>query len=224
MKYSNVTKGIFENRPNRFIAHVNIDGKTEVVHVKNTGRCREILTPGTEVVLSISDNPNRKTKYDLIAAYKPDFGLINIDSQAPNQVVKEWLQAQNFDLIKPEYKFGASRLDFYLEKDNRKILMEVKGCTLEIDGIGYFPDAPTERGTKHLKELTAAVSQGYECYIAFVIQMYGINEVRPNTSTDKAFAEALESAQNSGIKILFLECEVAEDELKIVKVNPAPVR
>ena len=146
MKYRTIIKGIFEDRPNRFIAHVWIDEKLETVHVKNTGRCKELLLPGSTVILEDSDNPNRKTRYDLIAVYKEGLGLINMDSQAPNKVVAEWLATQDYDYIKPEYKFGNSRVDFYMEKEGEKYLMEVKGCTLEIDGIGYIPDAPTERG------------------------------------------------------------------------------
>ena len=151
MKYQNTIKGRFLERPNRFIAYVDVEGNTETVHVKNTGRCKELLLPGREVVLEISDNPNRKTKYDLIAVYKKGLGWVNIDSQAPNAVVKEWLESdqsgfEGITFLKPEYNFGNSRVDFYLECGQRKILMEVKGCTLEIDKIGYFPDAPTERG------------------------------------------------------------------------------
>jgi sugar fermentation stimulation protein A len=193
---------------------VELNDRVETVHVKNTGRCRELLLPGCRVILSESDNPARKTKYDLIAVYKENFGLVNIDSQAPNKVVKEWLQTQNFDLIKPEYTFGKSRLDFYLEKDERKILMEVKGCTLEVDGIGYFPDAPTERGVKHLHELTKAIKLGYESYIVFVIQMPKVSEVRPNKITDPAFVKAYNEAIQTGVKALFLQCDVRENELK----------
>lgn len=215
MKYKNIKKGIFKSRPNRFIAIVNIEGNDETVHVKTTGRCKELLIPGSQVILSQSDNTSRKTKYDLIAVYKQGLGLVNIDSQAPNQVVKEWLLAQNFGKVHPEYKFGNSRLDFYLEKDDRKILMEVKGCTLEIDGIGYFPDAPTERGTKHLRELTKAVLEGYECYIMFVIQMQKVTEVHPNAGTDPIFAKALDEAKTAGVNVICLQCIVTKDELKV---------
>ena len=159
MKYRKVVKGKFIDRPNRFVAHVELEGRMETVHVKNTGRCREILLPGTEVILAEGENPNRKTKYDLVAAYKKDFGLINIDSQAPNLVVKEWLAKQDFDVVKPEYTYGESRIDFYMERGKERFLMEVKGCTLEIDGVGFFPDAPTERGVKHLRELAAATEK-----------------------------------------------------------------
>ena len=149
MQYREVIEGKFVDRPNRFIAHVMVNGVTETVHVKNTGRCRELLLPGVDVRLEVSDNPARKTKYDLVAVYKKTLGWVNIDSQAPNKVVKEWLDTQDYDLVRPEYRYGASRVDFYMEKGDMKYLMEVKGCTLEIDGIGYFPDAPTERGVKH---------------------------------------------------------------------------
>lgn len=216
MKYNKIRKGIFVDRPNRFIAHIDLEGSIETAHVKNTGRCKEILLPSTEVILAESDNPNRKTKYDLVAAYKKDFGLINIDSQAPNQVVKEWLQKCNYDYVKPEYQYGKSRIDFYMEKGNEKYLMEVKGCTLEVDGVGYFPDAPTERGVKHVRELTAAVDNGYHCIIAFVIQMNGIKEVRPNISTHPKFGDALQEAKEKGVKILFLQCNVNEDGFEII--------
>ena len=215
MKYQNIIKGRFIERPNRFTAKVDIDGKAETVHVKNTGRCRELLLPDAEVVLEISDNPGRKTKYDLIAVYKDGLGLVNIDSQAPNKAVYEWLKTRDYDLIKPEYTHGSSRFDFYMEKGNDKYLMEVKGCTLEIDGIGYFPDAPTERGVKHLRELAEAAGQGYKCYIAFVIQMPGIYEVRANTATHPEFAQALETAKNSGVEVLFLTARISEDGISI---------
>lgn len=215
MQYKHIISGVFDNRPNRFIAQVWIDGILETVHVKNTGRCKELLLPGVKVILEVSDNPARKTKYDLIAVYKEGLGLINMDSQAPNKVVSEWLQTQGYDFIKPEYKYGNSRVDFYMEKGSDKYLMEVKGCTLEIDGMGYFPDAPTERGVKHLRELTEATRQGYHCSIAFVIQMPGIKKVLPNKATHPEFAVALEEAKAVGVKIYYLCCEITEDELKI---------
>ncbi len=215
MKYSNVTKGIFIERPNRFIAKVNIDGRVETVHVKNTGRCKELLIPGVEVILEISDNPARKTKYDLIAVYKDGLGLINIDSQAPNKVVYDWLMQKDFDLVKPEYTYGNSRFDFYMEKGSDRYLTEVKGCTLEIDGVGYFPDAPTLRGVKHLRELTEAARAGYRCSVAFVIQMPGISEVRANVDTHPEFGVALEEARSAGVEILMLQCNITEDSLEI---------
>lgn len=216
MKYKKIIHGIFHSRPNRFIANVYINGVLETVHVKNTGRCRELLLPGAEVILEVSDNPARKTKYDLIAVYKEGFGLVNIDSQLCNKVAGEWLEKQGYDYIKPEYTYGASRVDFYMEKNGEKYLMEVKGCTLEIDGIGYFPDAPTERGVKHLKELTTAVEQGLHCSVAFVIPMEGVTEVRANVATHKAFGDALEEAKRAGVDIVFLPCKVLPDEVWII--------
>ncbi len=216
MKYKNVIKGRFIERPNRFIARVDIDGRVETVHVKNTGRCRELLVPGANVILSVSDNPVRKTRCDLIAVYKEGFGLVNMDSQAPNAVVREWLERQGCDVIRPEYTYGRSRFDFYAEKDGRKIFMEVKGCTLEVDGTGYFPDAPTERGTKHLRELTEAVGEGYRSVLAFVIQMEGVDVVKPNSATDPAFATAFEKAVAGGVEVLYLRCAVEEDAIEIV--------
>ena len=242
MRYEKIIKGIFKDRPNRFIAHVEIEGKLETVHVKNTGRCKELLIPGCTVILEDFRNrsgyENRKTKFDLIAVYKNleqnhplyknhNFLLINMDSQAPNKVVAEWLALQDYDFIKPEFTYGNSRVDFYMEKkttaseksgthQKQKFLMEVKGCTLEKNGIGYFPDAPTERGVKHLKELAAAVEHGYECCLAFVIQVPGVKTVLPNIETHPEFGKALEEAKSSGVEVLFLQCIVNEDELKIV--------
>lgn len=219
MKYENTVHGKFHSRLNRFVAKVYIDGKLETVHVKNTGRCAELLLPDADVILEMSDNPNRKTKYDLICVHKEHLGWVNIDSQAPNKVVAEWLGGQDYTLVKPEYTYGASRVDFYMEKGEQKYLMEVKGCTLEVDGIGYFPDAPTERGVKHLRELTEATKLGYHCAIAFVIQMEGIYEVRPNVAMHKEFGEALEEAKQAGVKVLYLTCRVTEDVLEIRQVN-----
>ena len=216
MKYKNITGGTFHSRPNRFIAKVYVDGVLETVHVKNTGRCKELLLPGAEVILEVSDNPARKTKYDLVAVYKQGLGLVNIDSQLCNKVAGEWLAKQGYDYIKPEYTYGASRVDFYMERDGEKYLMEVKGCTLEIDGIGYFPDAPTERGVKHLRELTTAVERGFHCSIAFVIPMEGVTEIRANVTTHKAFGEALKEAKAAGVEVIFLPCKVIPEEVIIV--------
>ena len=216
VKYREIVEGIFIDRPNRFIAHVDIEGVVNTVHVKNTGRCKELLIPKTPVRLEVSDNPNRKTLYDLVAVYKKKFGWINMDSQAPNKVVKEWLETKGYDYIKPEYKYGDSRIDFYMRKGNQEYLMEVKGCTLEIDGMGYFPDAPTTRGIKHLRELIKAKRAGYECAVAFVIQMEGINEVRPNIDTHPEFGVALQEAKEAGVKILYLTCKVGRDPLEII--------
>lgn len=215
MKYRNIIHGKFASRPNRFIAKVWVEGKLETVHVKNTGRCKELLLPDSDVILEVSDNSDRKTKYDLIGVYKEKLGWVNIDSQAPNKVVKEWLEQKDYTLLKPEYTYGDSRIDFYMEKGEQKFLMEVKGCTLEIDGIGYFPDAPTERGVKHLRELSKAVKDGYQCYVAFVVQMEEINEVRANVTTHKEFGQALEEAKAAGVKVLCLGCKVTEDTLEV---------
>ena len=213
MKYQNIAWGIFLDRPNRFIAHVEVDGHIETVHVKNTGRCRELLLPGAEVWLTAPGTEGRKTKYDLIAVRKSNGILINIDSQAPNAVVHEWLKKQQYDLIRPEYTYGDSRIDFYLERGSERTLMEVKGCTLEVDGTGYFPDAPTARGVKHLHELSKALTDGYRAVLAFVIQMEGITEVRPNIQTHPEFGTAFEEAKAAGVRILFLPCHVEPDGL-----------
>lgn len=218
MRYDNIVYGKFHSRPNRFIAKVWVGEELETVHVKNTGRCRELLLPNASVALEVCDNPNRKTKYDLVSVYKEKLGWVNIDSQAPNKVVKEWLEKQEYTLIKPEYTYGDSRIDFYMEKGEQKYLMEVKGCTLEVDGIGYFPDAPTERGIKHLHELSRAAKEGFICYAAFVIQMEGIKEVRANVATHAEFGKALEEAKAAGVQVLCLECRVTEDTLEIVRV------
>ena len=220
MKYDNATRAIFLNRPNRFIAEVDIDGHKEIVHVKNTGRCRELLIHGCEVWLTAPGTPGRKTKYDLIAVRKGSGTIFNIDSQAPNKVVREWLDKQDFDRIVPEYTYGDSRIDFYMERKSggiepEKYLMEVKGCTLEIDGIGYFPDAPTERGVKHLKELIKAKNAGYRALLAFVIQMDGVTEVRPNIDTHPEFAEIFYKAKATGVEVLNLTSHVTPEEIVI---------
>lgn len=220
MKYANIYSATFISRPNRFIANVEIDGQIETVHVKNTGRCRELLIPGVEVMLEKSNNPARKTAYDLVMVYKEGLGWINIDSQMPNYLVKEWLATnpqpfENVTTIKPEYTYGNSRFDFYMERENGKILMEVKGVTLEREGIGYFPDAPTERGVKHIKELIKAKQEGFDAYLTFVIQMNGIKEVRPNITTHPEFGAALTEAEKAGVKILFLGCQISMNEIKI---------
>ena len=226
MKYERIVKGKFLARPNRFVADVEIRGEIERVHVKNTGRCRELLIPGVSVYLEESTNPERKTKYDLVAVEKEGLGIVNIDSQAPNKVMGEWLAKQGYDYIKPEYKYGNSRMDFYLEKSAEKTLtektllertlIEVKGCTLEIGGIGYFPDAPTERGVKHIRELIKAKEEGYRAILAFVIQMEGIYEVRPNMETHPQFGEAMDEARSKGVEILMLPCRVTPSELEII--------
>lgn len=224
MKYNNITQATFINRPNRFIAEVDINGRREIVHVKNTGRCKELLIPGCEVWLTEPGTPGRKTRYDLVAVRKDNGILFNIDSQAPNKVVKEWLAGQGYSKIIPEYTYGKSRIDFYMEnagekKDDKsepeRFIMEVKGCTLEVDGIGYFPDAPTERGVKHIRELIAAKKVGYYAILAFVIQMDGVYEVRPNIATHPEFGVAMDEAREAGVEILFLTCHVEPDEIVI---------
>ena len=221
MRYKNITKTKFIRRVNRFVAEVSLNGETEVVHVKNTGRCRELLIPGCEVWLTAPGTPDRKTKYDLVAVRKSDGVLYNIDSQAPNKVVKEWLDKQDYTKVIPEYTYGDSRIDFYMEKVDsdgkiEKYLMEVKGCTLEIDGIGYFPDAPTERGVKHIRELIKAREAGYRTALAFVIQMAGVSEVRPYIDMQPEFGEAMEDAKKAGVDIIFYKCHVEPDSLEIV--------
>ncbi len=216
MKYDNITQATFIKRPNRFIAEVEIEGQRERVHVKNTGRCKELLIPGCEIWLTAPGTPERKTKYDLVTVRKDNGTLFNIDSQAPNKVVKEWLATQDYDRVVPEYTYGDSRIDFYMERGIEKYLMEVKGCTLEIDNIGYFPDAPTDRGVKHIRELIKAKEFGYHAMLAFVIQMDGVTEVRANVDIHPEFGEAIDDARKSGVAILFLKCHVEPDELIIV--------
>ena len=217
MKYREIVEGAFIDRPNRFIAHVDVNDTVETVHVKNTGRCRELLVPGAAVRLEVPDNPKRKTKYDLVMVHKQGLGWVNMDSQAPNKVVAEWLATGDYDLVKSEYTYGKSRIDFYMEKNGEKYLLEVKGCTLEVDGIGYFPDAPTERGVKHLHELEQAQQAGYRCAVAFVVQMEGVTEVRPNISTQPEFGTALAEAKAAGVRVLFLLCRIGRGSLEIVE-------
>ena len=246
MKYNQVVPGIFLQRPNRFIAHILINGKEEVCHVKNTGRCHELLIPGGTVYCAVSDNPQRKTKYDLIAVEKsienqivfanagipsqhvkstPEAHstlLVNMDSQAPNAAVKEWLRSGaspfgKIDFLKPEYKYGNSRFDFYLECNSRKIFLEVKGVTLEDNSVVLFPDAPTERGVKHVRELIRCHEEGFETYVLFVVQMEHAQYFTPNRKTHPQFADALCEAQNAGVQLLAYTCKVTPDEMKIYK-------
>ncbi|HHV27793.1 DNA/RNA nuclease SfsA [Anaerosalibacter bizertensis] len=220
MKYNNMCEGIFLERPNRFIANVLIDGKKEKVHVKNTGRCKEILIKGTKVYLEKSNNPNRKTKYSLISAYKED-QLINIDSQVPNKVVFDAIKSnrikelENIKVLKREVTFGNSRFDLYFEKDKESGFIEVKGVTLENNGLSLFPDAPTERGTKHIKEMIKVVESGLKGYIFFLIQMENIKYFTPNTSMDEKFSNALIEANKKGVNILAYNSIVKEDSIKI---------
>ncbi len=223
MHYSNIQRAIFLRRPNRFIAHIEVDGREEVCHVKNTGRCRELLTDRATIYVEHHDNPNRKTKYSLIAVEKGDL-LINMDSQAPNKVVGEWLLEKEpfgkVKLLKPECTYGSSRFDFYLEKEAEKIFIEVKGVTLEEDGIVRFPDAPTERGIKHLEELRACVEAGYKAAVIFVVQMEGMQHFEPNDKTHPQFGEALRQARKAGVEVLAYECKVTPSSLEITKSIP----
>ena len=224
MQYPNMMPGIFLARPNRFIAHIEIDGKEEICHVKNTGRCRELLPQGAQVFCQRSQNPNRKTKYDLITVRKGN-RLINMDSQAPNIAAGEWLAAGGLGEIselKPETTHGGSRFDFSFVKDGKRCFLEVKGVTLENGGICAFPDAPTERGAKHLRELTQAVKDGFGAYVLFVIQMSDVKYLHPNDATDPAFGQALRSAATAGVRVLAMDCYVTQDSMVIQ--NPVEVR
>lgn len=229
MEYQHITQGTFLARPNRFIAHVEVDGLQEVCHVKNTGRCRELLIPGVRVYLDESQNPTRKTRFDLIAVEKerPQGPLlINMDSQAPNRVFGEWAQAGLFrpdlTLLRPETKFGNSRFDFYWESTASRGFVEIKGVTLESDGVVRFPDAPTERGVKHIDELVAAKAAGYEAAVCFIVQMEGMKWVEPNDVTHPAFGAALRRAAQSGVEVMALECAVTSFSLEAV--GPLPVQ
>jgi len=223
MKYENICKGYFIDRPNRFVAHVELEGERQTVHVKNTGRCAELLKPGAEVYLQDSENPARKTRYDLIGVRKGD-RQVNMDSQVTNTVVKEWIEKGNFvqDItrVKSEYTYGKSRFDIYVEAGERKILIEVKGVTLEENGVVRFPDAPSERAVKHVEELAQAVKEGYEAYIFFVIQMKDVWFFTPNMDTHAAFGQALIEAARSGVNILAYDCEVTPDSIRICKEVP----
>lgn len=223
MKYERIHIGKFLERPNRFIAYVEINGQVETVHVKNTGRCAELLIPGVEVYLQENDHMARKTKWDLIAVKKGK-RIINMDSQVTNYAVKEWIEEGRFfsgiPKIKPETTYGNSRFDLYVEAGERKIFIEVKGVTLETDGVVRFPDAPTERGIKHIEELTKAVAEGYEAIIFFVIQMQGVRYFAPNDKTHQAFGDALRKAQKSGVKIMAYDCNVTPDEITLAKEVP----
>lgn len=216
MKYQKIKQGYFISRPNRFIAKVMLEGKEEVCHVKNTGRCRELLREGATVYLEESDNPNRKTKYDLIAVYKGD-RLVNMDSQAPNKVVQEYIPQLFPDVvcIRPETTYKNSRFDFYVETEKDKIFIEVKGVTLEEDGVVRFPDAPTTRGLKHIQELVKCKEEGYGAYIIFVVQMEGVSYFEPNIETQPEFARELYLAQKAGVEIRSFDCKVAPDSLDI---------
>ena len=224
MHYSKMVSGIFLARPNRFIAHVQIDGKAEVCHVKNTGRCRELLPMGAKVWCAVADNPHRKTKFDLITVEK-GHRLINMDSQAPNIAAKEWLLGGGLGTVenlRAETVHGDSRFDFSFTLDGKPCFLEVKGVTLENDGICAFPDAPTDRGAKHLRGLTQAVREGYGAYVLFVIQMSDVRYIHPNDETDPAFGQALREAAAAGVQVLAVDCLVTEDSMTIR--DPVEVR
>ena len=228
MTYPNIHPGIFIRRPNRFIAHVEVNGAEEVCHVKNTGRCRELLVPGAKVWLVESDNPARKTRFDLVAVEKvrgEDTLLVNMDSQAPNHIFREWAQEGNFrpglKILRGETTFGNSRFDYYWEDSEKRGFVEIKGVTLEQDGVVRFPDAPTERGVKHLEELISAKAAGYEAAVCFIVQMEGMKHLEPNDATHPAFGEALRKCAAAGVEILALECETAPGYVKAVR--PIPV-
>lgn len=222
MKYKSIEEGKFISRPNRFIAHVEIDDQEHVVHVKNTGRCRELLQSGATVYLEKSDNPARKTLYDLVSVVK-GHRIVNMDSQLPNVLVEEWLRESenareifgDISFIKREKTYGKSRFDLYVESGDRKIFIEVKGVTLEKDNVVSFPDAPTERGIKHLNELVDALEDGYETYVFFVIQMEGVDYFTPAWDKHKEFGDALVNAAEKGVKVLAYDCRVSEDEVRI---------
>lgn len=220
MKYQNIYQGRFVDRPNRFIAYVEIDGRKETVHVKNTGRCRELLIPGAVVYVQDSLKPERKTRWDMIAVEK-DSRIINMDSQIPNKAVKEWLEdgnlIENITAIRTEYTYGDSRIDLYVEAGERKILIEVKGVTLEEDGVARFPDAPSERAIKHVHELKEAMKKGYEAYVFFVIQMKDVRYFTPNTDTHPEFAKALREAAEAGVRVVAYDCLVEKDSISIHK-------
>lgn len=225
MRYHAVRPARFQSRPNRFIARVELDGREETVHVKNTGRCRELLLPGRTVYLEQSSNPDRKTRFDLIAVDKSGL-LINLDAQAPNQVFAEWARAgrfrPNLTLLRPEITWGSSRFDFYWEDAaGAKGFVEVKGCTLEEDGLALFPDAPTLRGVKHLRELARAQGEGYACTVCLVLQMKGCRLFCPNERTHPAFGQALREAASAGVQVLAMDCQVAPDRLELDA--PVPV-
>lgn len=214
MTYNHILPGRFLDRPNRFIAHVEIDGVTETVHVKNTGRCRELLVPGATVYLQESQNPARKTRYDLIAVEKGSL-LINMDAQAPNHVAAEYLPLlfPDLTLLRPEVKYGSSRFDFYLETPGERRFVEVKGVTLETDGVAKFPDAPTLRGVKHLQELTRCLEDGYAAMVLFIIQMKGVTHFCPNDDTHPAFGTALREAVRRGVDVRAVDCLVTPESL-----------
>ena len=219
--YHNTVPGVFQQRNNRFTAQVLVDGKQETVHIKNTGRLEALLVPGAQVTLQRAQDPGRKTAYDLISVYRPGLAWVNVDSLAPNQLMLRFLKPL-YDVVKPEYVYGESRFDFYMEKGGERYLKEVKGCTQAPDpqtGIGYFPDAPTTRGVKHLNELARAAGEGYHCSIDFVIQMNGIRTVLPNDRIHPAFGEALARAVEAGVEVIYHACAVEADRIRLEPVD-----
>lgn len=226
MKYENIQKAVFIDRPNRFIANIDIQGERELCHVKNTGRCRELLIPGAEIYVQCCDSPTRKTRYDLISVRRGD-RLVNIDSGAPNRIFAEWVQCGglfgNIALLRTEQTFGDSRFDFYAEADGKRAYIEVKGVTLERDGAALFPDAPTQRGVRHLNELIKCVEAGFDAYIVFVVQMEGAQRLEPNRGTHPQFAEALSRAVSSGVHALAIDCRVGENEITAERLLPVIV-
>ena len=224
MRYENMVEGVFLRRPNRFISHVGIGGREEIVHVKNTGRCRELLPEGARVWCQEFDNPSRKTKFDLITVQKGS-RLINMDSQAPNKAAKEWLESGGLGTLadlRAETTHGGSRFDFSFVKEGRPCFLEVKGCTLETDGVCAFPDAPTERGARHLRHLSRLAQEGYGAYVLFVIQMSDVKYFHPNDATDPAFGKALREAEAAGVQVLAMDCAVTEDTMAIQ--NPVAIK
>jgi sugar fermentation stimulation protein len=222
MIYERIRPAVFIDRPNRFIANIEINGRRAVCHVKNTGRCRELLVPGATIYVQDfrGDSPaislSRKTRYDLISVQKGN-RLVNIDSAAPNKVFAEWVRSgglfQHIELIRPEYRYGSSRFDFYVEADGRRSFVEIKGATLEEDGVARFPDAPTERGVKHLRELVSCTEAGYAAYAVFIVQMKGVRYLEPNWGTHPAFGKALQDAKLGGVNVLAVDCHVTENSI-----------
>ena len=223
MRYLNLTKAIFRERPNRFTAKVEMNGKEETAHIKNTGRLRELLVPGTEVLLQHAENPNRKTQYDLIMVWSQQYQWVNIDSTAPNVIVHRWFIDKSANSVKPEYPYGDSRLDFYVKYKERRIMAEVKGCTLAENGIGLFPDAPTERGSRHLEELIKAKKEGYEAFLIFVVMLDGVYCVRANEQTDQQFSFMMRQAAEQDVNVICLTCRSDEKGTYITKETGVPV-
>ena len=216
MTYDNIVHGIFLRRLNRFVCEVQVNGEVFPAHVRNTGRCTGIIAAGAEVSLQRSTDSSRKTPFTLIAVNTPQYGWVNIDSLAPNVMAGEWLSKHGFEVIHPEHAFGESRIDFYMERSGERYVMEVKGCTLEENGVGLFPDAPTQRGSKHLRELSKAAGQGYHAIIAFVIMLNGVETVEPNESIDQAFAREYSKAAASGFETKFIKCRCSADKVELI--------